>query len=66
MGERRPESEINLLKKQQKNFDDEQKFQGDKGDQGGARVSTQKKLKTQKCHQKLKKRINGKPKKEYL
>ncbi|MDJ0519812.1 MAG: hypothetical protein QNJ74_27310 [Trichodesmium sp. MO_231.B1] len=43
MGERGLESDVNLLKKQQKNFDDEQKFQGDKGDQGGARVSTPKK-----------------------
>nr|WP_293107922.1 hypothetical protein [Okeania sp. SIO2F4] len=43
MGERGLESDVNLLKKQQKNFDDEQKFQGDQGDQGGARVSTPKK-----------------------
>ena len=34
VGKRGPESDTNLLIKQQKNFDKEQKFQGDKGYQG--------------------------------
>ena len=37
---RGPESDINLLIKQQKNFDKEQKFQGDKGYQGAERTMT--------------------------
>ena len=53
MGERGPESDVNLLIKQQKNFDKEQKFQGDKGYQGAERTITQKKsLENKKCHQK--------------
>jgi hypothetical protein len=35
---RGPESDINLLIKQQKNFDKEQKIQGDKGSQGAQRT----------------------------
>ena len=35
VGERGPESDIILFKKQQKKFDKEQRFQGDKGYQGG-------------------------------
>ena len=37
---RGPESDINLLIKQQKNFDKEQKFQGDKGYQGVEKTIT--------------------------
>ena len=48
VGERGPESEINLLKKQQKKLDKEQRFQGDKGYQGGERVDTPKKKKRNK------------------
>ncbi|WP_363269257.1 hypothetical protein [Okeania sp. SIO2B3] len=48
VGERGPESDINLLKKQQKKLDKEQRFQGDKGDQGGERVDTPKKKKRNK------------------
>ena len=43
VGKRGPESDINLLIKQQKNFDKEQKFQGDKGYQGAQRTMTTKK-----------------------
>jgi hypothetical protein len=43
VGKRGPESDINLLIKQQKNFDKEQKFQGDKGYQGAHRTMTHKK-----------------------
>ena len=43
VGKRGPESDINLLIKQQKNFDKEQKFQGDKGYQGAERTTIPKK-----------------------
>jgi hypothetical protein len=43
VGERGPESDINLLRKQQKNFEKEQKFQGDKAYQGAERTTTPKK-----------------------
>ncbi|ABG53771.1 conserved hypothetical protein [Trichodesmium erythraeum IMS101] len=43
VGERGPESDIILFKKQQKKFDKEQRFQGDKGYQGGERIDTPKK-----------------------
>ena len=43
VGKRGPESDVNLLIKQQKNFDKEQKFQGDKGYQGAERTITPKK-----------------------
>ena len=53
VGERGPESDIILFKKQQKKFDKEQRFQGDKGYQGGERIDTPKKKKeTIKCHTK--------------
>ncbi len=56
VGKRSPESEINLFKKPQKKFDKEQKFQGDKGDQGGERVETPKKKKrNQKMSEEAKK-----------
>lgn len=45
VGERGPESDIILFKKQQKKFDKEQRFQGDKGYQGGERIDTPKKKK---------------------
>ena len=67
VGKRGPESDINLLIKQQKNFDKEQKFQGDKGYQGAERTMTQKKSRENKnCQHKSKKIIRKKPKKEYL
>ena len=51
VGERGPESDIILFKKQQKKFDKEQRFQGDKGYQGGEKIDTLKKKKeTIKCH----------------
>ena len=51
--EKGPESDIILFKKQQKKFDKEQRFQGDKGDQGGSRIDRPKKKKeTIKCHTK--------------
>ena len=37
VGKRGPESDVNLLIKQQKKFDKKQKFQGDKGYQGGVK-----------------------------
>jgi IS5 family transposase len=40
VGKRGPESDVNLLIKQQKNFDKEQKFQGDKGYQGVEKTIT--------------------------
>jgi hypothetical protein len=40
VGKRDPESDVNLLIKQQKNFDKEQKFQGDKGYQGVEKTIT--------------------------
>ena len=40
VGKRGPESHVNLLIKQQKNFDKEQKFQGDKGYQGAEKTIT--------------------------
>ncbi|NEP83576.1 MAG: transposase family protein [Okeania sp. SIO3B3] len=43
IGERRPESDVNLLIKQQKKFDKKQKFQGDKADNGVERTVTPKK-----------------------
>ena len=53
VGERGPESDIILFKKPQKKFDKEQRFQGDKGYQGGERIDTPKKKKeTIKCHTK--------------
>ena len=53
VGERGPESDIILFKKQQKKFDKEQRFQGDKGYQGGEIIDTPKKKKeTIKCHTK--------------
>ena len=53
VGERGPKSDIILFKKQQKKFDKEQRFQGDKGYQGGERIDTPKKKKeTIKCHTK--------------
>ena len=38
VGKRGPESDIILFKKQQKKFDKEQRFQGDKGYQGAVVV----------------------------
>ena len=43
VGERGPESDINLLKKQQEKFDENQKFQGDKGYEGASRTTIPKK-----------------------
>ena len=43
MGERGPESDINLLRKQQKNFEKEQRFRGDKAYQNGERTTMPKK-----------------------
>ena len=43
VGERGPESDVNLLIKQQKKFDKKQKFQGDKGYQGAERTTIPKK-----------------------
>ena len=43
VGERGPESDINLLRKQQENFNDKQNFQGDKAFQGAERTTTPKK-----------------------
>jgi len=43
VGEMGKASDINLLRKQQENFDQRQKFQGDKGYQGGERITTPKK-----------------------
>ena len=43
VGERGPESDVNLLKKQQKRFDKKQNFQGDKAFQGAERTTTPKK-----------------------
>ena len=43
VGERGPESDINLLRKQQEKFDDKQNFQGDKAFQGAERTTTPKK-----------------------
>jgi hypothetical protein len=43
VGERGPESDINLLRKQQDKFDKKQKFQGDKAFQGAERTTTPKK-----------------------
>ncbi len=43
MGKRGPESDVNLLIKQQKKFDKKQKFQGDKGYQGAERTTIPKK-----------------------
>ena len=53
VGKRGPGSNMNLLIKQQKNFDKEQKIQGDKGYQGAERTMTQKKSReNKKCHHK--------------
>ena len=53
VGERGPESDIILFKKQQKKFDKEQRFQGDKGYQGGKELTHKRKKKeTIKCHTK--------------
>ena len=43
VGERGPESDINLLRKEQKRFEKKQKFQGDKSYQGAERTTTPKK-----------------------
>jgi hypothetical protein len=43
VGERGPESDVNLLIKQLSKFDKKQKNQGDKGDQGAERTTIQKK-----------------------
>jgi hypothetical protein len=43
VGERGPESDLNLLRKQQEKFDERQKFQGDKAFQGAERTTTPKK-----------------------
>lgn len=43
IGARGPESDISLLRKQQQNFKEEQKFQGDKAYQGAERTTTPKK-----------------------
>ena len=52
-GKRGLESDVNLLIKQQQNFDKEQKFQGDKGYQGAEMTMTPKKSReNKKCHQK--------------
>ena len=40
LGERGPEADVNLLRKQQANFSDEQAFEGDKADQGADRTKT--------------------------
>ena len=53
VGQRGPKSDIILFKKPQKKFDEEQRFQGDKGYQGGERIDTPKKKKeTIRCHTK--------------
>jgi hypothetical protein len=52
-GKRGLESDVNLLIKQQQNFDKEQKIQGDKGYQGAEMTMTPKKSReNKKCHQK--------------
>jgi hypothetical protein len=67
VGERGPESDVNLLIKQLSKFDKKQKFQGDKGYQGAERTTIPKKSRESKnCQQKSKKIIRKKPKKEYL
>ena len=43
MGQRGPKSDVNLLIKQLSKFDKKQKFQGDKGYQGGERTTIPKK-----------------------
>ena len=64
IGERGPESEINLLRKQQKNFDKKQKFQGDQADQGAARTITpKKKPRTKEMPQEVKEQNQKKAKK---
>ena len=40
VGERGPEADVNLLRRQQQNFSDEQAFKGDLGDQGAERTKT--------------------------
>ena len=53
MGERGPESDVNLLIKQLSKFDKKQKIQGDKGYQGPEMTMTPKKSReNKKCHQK--------------
>ncbi len=42
-GEREPESDVNLDRRQQEKFDEEQNFQGDKAFQGAERTTTPKK-----------------------
>ena len=65
VGERGRESDLNLFKKQQKKFDQEQRFQRDQGDQGGEKVDTPTIKETRKCQKKQRKRISEKLKKEY-
>ena len=65
VGERGRESDLNLFKKQQKKFDKEQRFKGDKGDQGGEKVETPTIKETRKYQKKQRKRISEKLKKEY-
>ena len=58
MGERGPESDVNLLIKQLSKFDKKQKFLGDKGYQGAERTTIPKKKKSREnknCQQKSKK-----------
>ncbi|GFZ90146.1 hypothetical protein [Okeania sp. KiyG1] len=56
-----------LTKKQQKKFDKEQRFQGDKGDQGGEKIDRPKKKKeTIKCHTKSRKRIKKSSKRRFV
>ena len=57
MGERGPESDVNLLIKQLSKFDKKQKFQGDKGYQGAERTTIPKKKsrENKNCQQKSKK-----------
>lgn len=43
VGKRGSESDVNLLRQQPKKFDREQKFQGDKGEQGAERITIPKK-----------------------
>lgn len=64
VGERGPESDVNLLKKQQENFHKEQKFQGDKGFQGAERTTTpKKKPRNKKMPQEIKEENKEKAKK---
>ena len=55
-GEKGKESDVNLLRRQQNNFDKEQKFQGDKGYIGAERTTTpKKKARNQELTEEIKK-----------